>query len=62
MVKLDEFDIDKFREAIWEMYMLEVLYRAKGNPVEADRLMNTRVKLKESVGLAPTTWDETNAP
>lgn len=61
MVKLEEFDIDKFREAIWEMYMLEILYRARGNPIEADRLMNTRIKLKESVGLE-NNFKEENKP
>lgn len=58
MDKLEEFDIDKFREAIWEMYMLETLYRARGNPIEADRLLNTRIKLKKSVGIDTTFKDE----
>jgi len=42
---------DEFRKAIYEMYLLEVLWRGKGNPLEADRIMKLRVRLKASVGI-----------
>lgn len=59
MSKMFEFDENEFKSAIWEMYLLEVLWRAKGNPLEADRIMNLRVRLKKSVGIE-TTFKEEN--
>lgn len=44
-------DEKEFALAIGDMYALEVLWRAKGNTQEADRLMNLRVRLKASVGI-----------
>lgn len=44
-------DENEFRLAIWDMYTLEVLWRAQGNTKEADRLMDLRVRLKKSVGI-----------
>ena len=52
------FEEGEFREAIWELYLLEVLWRAKGNPLEAERLMNLRVRLKQSVGIETKFTDE----
>lgn len=52
-------DEDEFRKVVYEMYLLEVLWRAKGNPLEADRIMKLRVRLKESVGIE-TTFKEEN--
>lgn len=52
------FDENEFRKAIWELYLLEVLWRAKGNPLEAERLMNLRMRLKASVGIATVNKEE----
>lgn len=54
-------DENEFRNVVYEMYLLEVLWRAKGNPQEAERMMNLRVRLKKSVGIE-TTFKEENKP
>lgn len=55
---MEVIDENEFKSVIWEMYLLEVLWRAKGNPLEADRIMNLRVRLKSSVGIGTTYKDE----
>jgi hypothetical protein len=58
---LEVSDENEFRNVVYEMYLLEVLWRAKGNPQEAERMMNLRVRLKKSVGIE-TTFKEENKP
>jgi hypothetical protein len=48
---LEVSDENEFRNVVYEMYLLEVLWRAKGNPQEAERMMNLRVRLKQSIGI-----------
>ena len=55
---VENFDENEFRKAIWELYLLEVLWRGKGNPLEADRLMKLRVRLKASVGIETVNKEE----
>ena len=54
-------DESEFHKVVYEMYLLEVLWRAKGNTLEADRIMNLRVRLKSSVGIE-TKFKEENKP
>jgi hypothetical protein len=42
-------DKEKFDEAIWDLFMMETMHRTNGNPIQADRVKNIRVKLKEAV-------------
>lgn len=42
---------NEFRKVVYEMYLLEVLWRGKGNEKEAERMQNLRVRLKASVGI-----------
>lgn len=57
---MEVIDENEFRNVVYEMYLLEVLWRAKGNPLEADRMMNLRVRLKASVGIE-TKFKEENS-
>lgn len=41
-------DKEKFDEAIWDLFMMETMHRTNGNPIQADRVKNIRVKLKEA--------------
>lgn len=57
-----DMDKDKFDNAIWNLYMLEVRLRNSGNPVQADEVMNIRIQLKESVKDKKKENDSTSQP
>lgn len=59
-VLVEDFDEKEFTDAIGDMYLLEVLYRGRGDTVNADRLMNIRVRLKHSVGIESKFKEEEN--
>ena len=44
-------DKEKLMDAIWDLYMTEARLRHSGYPIEADRIMNIRIKIKEATGL-----------
>lgn len=41
-------DKEKFDDAIWDLFMMETMHRTNGDPIQADRVKNIRVKLKEA--------------
>jgi len=47
IIKMDK---EKFDEEIWDLFMMETMHRTNGNPIQADRVKNIRVKLKEAIG------------